>query len=483
MFEYDQSQPLGKPGGFGQVFRGTDANKVVVAVKKLHLTASAAGNREIDIARDLQGKKFEHVIGFIDAGIDADSGGYFVVMPAAEFSLRQELTRKGVYNATEAADILIQIVSGLIEVPKIVHRDLKPDNVLWHEGKWKIADFGIARFVEDATSSQTLKGCLSPLYAAPEQWRYERSTTATDIYALSCIAYELFAGTPPFRLDPERQHQSEQLPSFQCSDQRLSGLIALMARKPPAARPGAARVLNVLSEVVKSPSTNKSNPLADLAAAGASVASEIQIAEAKKAAELRAKNERQQLHLDAHDALAANVNRLWEKIHLNAPVAACGTLKKNPCAVQITLGSAVLEVGRYGGEPVWPGTFAHSSWDVASSSSLTVTNGESRRPYTWQVSLWYAKLSAVADYRWHEAGYFTPFGNRESPFAASNFNEADLAASRITSGVYFAWGPKPIDGEDEDDFHNRYAWLFAKAAKGQLRAPGSMPINSWPPAI
>jgi len=44
----------------------------------------------------------------------------------------------------------------------LVHRDLKPSNILYHEGVWKLADFGIARFVEESTSANTLKKCLTP---------------------------------------------------------------------------------------------------------------------------------------------------------------------------------------------------------------------------------------------------------------------------------------------------------------------------------
>src|SRR5512145_1867623 len=102
---------------------------------------------------------------------------------------------------------MLQIIRGLQEVQDLVHRDLKPDNILFHQGKWKIADFGIAKFVADATSDKTLKGWMSVHYAAPEQWRSERATNATDIYALGCIGYCLICGTPPFTSDPESEHQ------------------------------------------------------------------------------------------------------------------------------------------------------------------------------------------------------------------------------------------------------------------------------------
>jgi len=481
-FEFDPGRLLGPSGGFGQVFFGNAFDGAIVAIKKLHLSASAAAHRELDIARELKGEAFQHVIGFIDSGIDAESGEYFVVMPRAEFSLRQELARQGKFEAGPTANILLQIASGLTEVSNIVHRDLKPDNILWHENRWKIADFGIARFVEDATSSQTLKNCLSPLYAAPEQWRFERAASATDIYALSCIAYELLVGNPPFTVDPERQHQGESLPVFSCADARLSGLISLMARKPPAARPSIIRAQTVLREIVATPAAVKSGPLSDLSAAGALVAAATEQAEAKNAAATRAKRDREQLHVDAQEMLAENIGRLWEKIHLTAPVAYRETPQKNPFCVKIRLGAAVLEVGRVRGAVVAPGEFRNSNWDVVSSSTVSVMNGRTVFVYVWEVSLWYVKQSAASDFRWYEAGYFG-LDQRLHPYSANGYREADFVASRINSGVNYAWGPKPIDGEDEADFHERYLWLFAKAAKGELRQPNSMPINSWPPSM
>src|SRR5699024_7455063 len=80
----------------------------------------------------------------------------------------------------------------------VVHRDLKPENVLYLDGHWCLADFGIARYAEATTSPDTRKFALSPLYAAPERWKGERATTATDIYSLGVIAYELLSGEVPF---------------------------------------------------------------------------------------------------------------------------------------------------------------------------------------------------------------------------------------------------------------------------------------------
>jgi len=280
-FQYDPAKPLGRRGGFGQVFCGLSASGYEVAVKKLHLSAADAAHRELRIADELKGRAFKHVVPFIDAGEDAETGDYFVVMPKAEGSLQNLLDTKGPVDAPAAAAILLQIADGLLEVGELVHRDLKPDNVLFHEGKWKIADFGIARFVEDSTSGNTLKDWRSPYYAAPEQWKLERATPATDVYALGCVAFCLLNGQPPFTKDPQSEHQTAPVPSLNCSDSRLTTLVNMCLRKAAEARPSLERVQTLLTQIVKDPYAKKDAISSDaLAKAAASVSDREQAAEA-----------------------------------------------------------------------------------------------------------------------------------------------------------------------------------------------------------
>jgi serine/threonine protein kinase len=157
---YDPSKPLGKPGGFGAVYEGLSEAHGALAVKRLHLTASGAAHREMRIATDLSGRNLNYVIPVLDAGEDTDSNAYFVVMPKAEKSLQDAINLGVKFTDIEAGRVLLNIVNGLVEVNDIVHRDLKPANILFHDAQWKVADFGIARFLEDSTSLETLKGCL-----------------------------------------------------------------------------------------------------------------------------------------------------------------------------------------------------------------------------------------------------------------------------------------------------------------------------------
>src|SRR5262249_34522344 len=162
-------------------------------------------------------------------------------MPICSHSLQEEIDASNVGLDLQAALLAIRsILSGLLQIKEITHRDLKPSNILYHEGRWKIADFGIAKFVEDSTSLETLRESLTPAYAAPEQWLNERPTSVTDVYALGCIAHAVCDGRPPFQGDVDglrHKHLWEIPRAVENLPPRLSAFVAHMLRKPPASRP------------------------------------------------------------------------------------------------------------------------------------------------------------------------------------------------------------------------------------------------------
>jgi serine/threonine protein kinase len=141
------------------------------------------------------------IVELFDAGVDDATGMPFLVMELLRGEeLGQCLRRVGRFSAEETLACLHQTALALDRTHRasIVHRDLKPANLFLSVGedgerRIKILDFGVAKIVAESTG-ETTTGMGTPLYMAPEQFRNQRVSVATDIHALGMMAYTLLVG-------------------------------------------------------------------------------------------------------------------------------------------------------------------------------------------------------------------------------------------------------------------------------------------------
>ncbi len=111
----------------------------------------------------------------------------------------------GPLPAERVRDVGLQVLRALAAAHElgIVHRDVKPGNVLdAGVGTWKVADFGIAKWVHaDETLTGTGELLGSPSYLAPERIEGQQAGPASDLYAVGVLLYEALCGRKPFEGD------------------------------------------------------------------------------------------------------------------------------------------------------------------------------------------------------------------------------------------------------------------------------------------
>jgi serine/threonine-protein kinase len=241
----------------GAVYRGTDevlGRSVAVKFLLPHRQDDLAATRFRREAHAAALLNDEHVVAALDFGEHDD--GYFLVMELVEGgSVAEELRSNGPLSAEHALGIVRQAAAGLAAAHRenIVHRDIKPGNLLLGaDGTVKVADFGIARFLADTTTTLTATGQVvgTSFYLAPERALGRPAGPASDVYALGCVLYQLLTGHPPFMADEPASimYQHVEVDPAPPSDLRpeLAGpcetLLFRMLAKDPAQRPSAAEI-------------------------------------------------------------------------------------------------------------------------------------------------------------------------------------------------------------------------------------------------
>jgi serine/threonine protein kinase len=199
-------------GGMGAVYRAVRDDAVFekeVAIKLLR-----TGNDSLSVLRRFEQERqilarleHPHIARLLDGGT-ATNGMPFLVMEYVEdgVTVTQHCKERGL-GLEKRVLLFLDICSavGYAHQNLIVHRDLKPGNILVDKsGSVKLLDFGIARVLsETGDQTVTVPGAqmLTPEYASPEQVRGEPVTTATDVYSLGIVLYELLTGRKAQRIE------------------------------------------------------------------------------------------------------------------------------------------------------------------------------------------------------------------------------------------------------------------------------------------
>jgi Protein kinase domain len=137
-----------------------------------------------------------HITAFVDAG--TQDGRAWLAMEYVQGETLIEYCRQRDLDARQRVHLFDQVCDAVAHAHAqlVVHRDLKPSNVLIDvEGRAKLLDFGIALVLDDGEAAAPATRVFTLEYAAPEQLRGERVTTACDVYSLGLILFELVSGT------------------------------------------------------------------------------------------------------------------------------------------------------------------------------------------------------------------------------------------------------------------------------------------------
>ena len=233
-------------GGMGTVWLAERSDGVLkrqVALKLPHpgLATRAFAERlarERDILASLA---HPHIARLYDAGVMAEGQPYIALAYVQGHTLIEHCRAKAL-GVRERINLFQQVLEAVqyAHAHLVIHRDLKPSNVLVDEhGEVHLLDFGIAKLLVDGQAEATeltleAGQALTPDYASPEQIAGTAISTASDVYSLGVLLYEVLAGVRPYRLQRQASATLEQ--ALQAIEVPRPSAAALGAGDLPAAR-------------------------------------------------------------------------------------------------------------------------------------------------------------------------------------------------------------------------------------------------------
>jgi hypothetical protein len=191
-------------GGMGEVYRAVRADETqaaqIVALKLLRRDAVAQLDRFAAEREMLARLEHPGIARLYDAGVAPDERPYMVMelvqgVPITDWCHdRKSSVHRRLMLFLQVCDAVACAHQNLV-----VHRDLKPANILvTRDGHVKLVDFGVAKLLSDVADESSVETPMTLSYAAPEQLTQASVTTATDVYALGVLLFELLSGRLPW---------------------------------------------------------------------------------------------------------------------------------------------------------------------------------------------------------------------------------------------------------------------------------------------
>ncbi len=198
-------------GGMGAVYlaeRDDDEYQKQVAIKliKRGMDSDAILHRFLSERQILARLDHANIARLLDGGTTTDGRPYFVMEYIEGLAIDRYADERKL-SITERLTLFLDVAAAVQHSHQhlVVHRDIKPSNIIvTSDGSPRLLDFGIAKIVTPDTGiaeTRSAKGWMTPEYSSPEQLRGEAITTATDIYSLGVVLYELLTGRSPYRIE------------------------------------------------------------------------------------------------------------------------------------------------------------------------------------------------------------------------------------------------------------------------------------------
>jgi serine/threonine-protein kinase len=199
-------------GGMGAVYlaeRSSEGFTQEVALKVVRRgLGSATAHERFERERQILAGLHDPGIALLFDGGHTDDGQSFYTMEYVDGATVTEYCYGSLDSVDARVRLLLQAATALASAHRnlIVHRDIKPSNILvTKDGQVKLLDFGLAKLLGQPTlptMTHAGLGPMTPAYAAPEQFRNDPISVATDIYQFGVLSFVILAGHLPYRCDP-----------------------------------------------------------------------------------------------------------------------------------------------------------------------------------------------------------------------------------------------------------------------------------------